>query len=154
MQLNYSIDSDDEWEDEVEGEDLMEDEDMEDMDSEADSEMDDWLEDDLNLEDLPEDEEDDEVMIIDAPPSAPQSKVKTPLSRKDRVRAALNKAGSKPLKAKGKNKKILGRRFTARLVPYSAGPHWQDELGVATFDAFQPYQIEFLNGECALYTEI
>ncbi len=168
VQLNYSVDSADEWEEEGEGEDLMDDDDAEDaFSSDEDSDMDDWLEDDLHLdpselgsEDDDEDEDDD-VVVVDGSPvkmtKVPESSTAAAAAqlRKDKVRAAmLAGAGAHKSRAqrqdmnkkkkKGK-KRVLGRRFTAKLIPFSSGPHWEVQLGQAVIPAFQPYSIEFLN---------
>lgn len=136
--LDYSYDSDAEWEDVEEGENVDPLDEREDEESvagsEEDSEMDDWLEDDL--------EEEDEAMpltesaaSLDAPGSVSSSRS-----------ALLSSAPTSVNTLKPKKKlKLLGRRFDSKLVPYSTGPHWESTLGEPSHESFAPYQIQFLN---------
>lgn len=134
VSLDYSYDSDAEWEEVEEGEnvdamdDREEEESMGGSDNE-DSEMDDWLEDDL--------EEDDE-----APPPEEVEPPSSPLahSSKDPTPKGVNLLQPK------KKVKLLGRRFDSKLVPYYTGPHWENTLGEPGHESFAPYRIQFFNG--------
>ncbi|KAJ1030427.1 hypothetical protein NDA16_001336 [Ustilago loliicola] len=145
VSLNYSYDSDADWEEmgQVEGEDVQDgegDEEKESLaDEDEDSEMDDWLVDDLEVE---EEEErlaamevdgDDEIVEVDAKglpvPPAPKVEVTNLLHPKKKV-------------------KLLGRRFDSKLVPFSTGPHWEAEFGKYEYELFSSYRIEFLNDAC------
>ena len=150
VQLDYSLDSDAEWEDEadVEGEDVLmdadEEEEAEAEMTDSDSEMDDWLEDDLTLEEMPEEDSDGEVIPSDAAGKnlSPLGKIKGP--------SKFLPPSMKEHKLKGSKKmRRLGKKFDSRLIPYSTGPHWETTLGTAQYEGFKPYQIEFLNGEFA-----
>ncbi|WFD31345.1 hypothetical protein MSPP1_002379 [Malassezia sp. CBS 17886] len=132
--LDYTYDSDAEWDEMDEGENVDdaadEREDDESMIGSGDeSEMDDWLEDDL--------EEEEEAaapvsvpapMDVDAHRSspAPRNTVTNVLEPKKKV-------------------KFIGRRFDAKLVPYISGPHWEDVLGEPGHESFDPYVIQFLH---------
>uniref|UniRef100_V5F0K6 Chromatin assembly factor 1 subunit A dimerization domain-containing protein n=2 Tax=Kalmanozyma brasiliensis (strain GHG001) TaxID=1365824 RepID=V5F0K6_KALBG len=143
VSLDYSYDSDADWEEmgQVEGEDVQEGEEKEDdsvMDEDEDSEMDDWLVDDLEVEEEEEQrlaamDVDDEIVEVDAKGlPVPPAPVTTNL-----------------LHPKKKKKvKLLGRRFDAKLVPFSSGPHWEAELGKCDYDLFSSYRIELLNDAC------
>lgn len=151
VSLDYSYDSDADWEEtgQVEGEDVQDGEEKEEDDSVADSEdseMDDWLVDDLEVE---EEEEarlaaegspmdvDSEIIEVDAtgmpvPPAPKPAAVTTNL-----------------LHPKKKKKvKLLGRRFDSKLVPFSTGPHWESEFGKCDYELFSTYRIELLNDAC------
>lgn len=145
--LDYSYDSDAEWEDvdPNDGDDVQDNDEREEEDGDRsgeDSEMDDWLVDDLEEEE--EDEEmrpdDDDVFEVDcrgesvAPP-----RLLKPF--------ALTASPANVLQPKKKKIKPIGRRFNAKLVPFSTGPHWQDELGETSYEGFKGYQMQFLNGE-------
>ncbi|TKY90407.1 hypothetical protein EX895_000405 [Sporisorium graminicola] len=151
VSLDYSYDSDADWEEmgQVEGEDVQDGEEKEDdsvADEDEDSEMDDWLVDDLEVEEEEEqqrlaamevDDDDDEVVEVNAkglpvPPPAPSLAGTTNL-----------------LHPKKKKKvKLLGRRFDAKLVPFSTGPHWEAEFGKCDYELFSAYRIELLNDAC------
>lgn len=137
--LDYTYDSDAEWEevDPFDGDDVQENEkDDDDNDSQgrsdSDSEMDDWLVDDLEVD---EEEEQDHAALKDSSimGSGP------PLPGSDPVNELHPKQ-------KAKKYKPIGRRFEAKLVKFETGPHWESELGVATYDGFRGYQMEFLSG--------
>lgn len=145
VSLDYSYDSDADWEEmgQVEGEDVQDGEEKEDdsvMDDDEDSEMDDWLVDDLEVEEEEEqqrlaamDVDDDEIVEVDAKGlPVPPAPVTTDL-----------------LHPKKKKKvKLLGRRFDAKLVPFSTGPHWEAEFGTCEYELFSAYRIELLNDAC------
>lgn len=147
VSLDYSYDSDADWEEmgQVEGEDVQDGEEKEDdsvVDEDEDSEMDDWLVDDLEVEEEEEqqrlaamDVDDDDVIEIDAK-GLPVPPVQ--------LAATTNLLHPK----KKKKVKLLGRRFDAKLVPFSAGPHWEGELGRCDYELFSSYRIEFLNDAC------
>ena len=135
LSIDYSFDSDLEWEDMEEGEnvdDALDDreEDAESIgNSEADSEMQDWLEDDL---------EEDEIV-----PAEEESSISGYVASS---RNALIRDPSTVHSLKPKKKlKLLGRRFDSKLVPYSTGPHWETTLSVPSHDSFAPYQIHLMN---------
>lgn len=136
--LDYSYDSDAEWEDVEEGENVDPLDEREDEESvagsEEDSEMDDWLEDDL--------EEEEEAM----PLGESVAELETPASVSSSRSALISSApaGVNTLKPK-KKLKLLGRRFDSKLVPYSTGPHWELKMREPTHESFAPYQIQFLN---------
>lgn len=121
MALDYNYDSDAEWEEGDEGENVEGVDDREDEESipgsESDSEMDDWLEDDLEEAD---DGDEDVVPERDAQHSTNKSKKK--------------------------KVKWLGRRFDSKLVPYISGPHFETTLGVPAHEPFDAYRVVFLNG--------
>ena len=138
VSLDYSYDSDADWEEmgQVEGEDVQDGEEKEDdsvMDEDEDSEMDDWLVDDLEVEEEAAMEVDDEVVEVDVrgvpvPPAAVTTNLLHP--------------------KKKKKVKLLGRRFDAKLVPFSTGPHWEAEMGKCDYELFSAYRIEMLNDAC------
>ncbi|PWN37163.1 uncharacterized protein FA14DRAFT_187292 [Meira miltonrushii] len=147
--LDYSYDSDAEWEDfdPMEGDDLNDNDDKEDdheSRSDSDSEMDDFLVDDLEEE---EDEEGDGDLEMNM--FGNRKSVSPVKSLRGRNRSSLSP--SKPfvnkLDAKKKPKKFkpIGRRFEAKLVKFETGPHWETELGVASYEGFNAYQMEMLN---------
>lgn len=136
--LDYSYDSDAEWEDVEEGENVDPLDEREDEESvacsEEDSEMDDWLEDDL--------EEEDEAM----PLGDSTTTLDTPASVSSSRSALVSSAPASVNTLKPKKKlKLLGRRFDSKLVPYSTGPHWETKLGESSHESFAPYRIQFLN---------
>ncbi|WFC93738.1 hypothetical protein MBRA1_000360 [Malassezia brasiliensis] len=128
--LDYSYDSDAEWEEE-EGEnvDAMDDRDDEESivgSDNDDSEMDDWLEDDLEV-------------IEEVPPEQAEYGTSDVASETKQPEKPVNVLQPK------KKIKLLGRRFDSKLVPYITGPHWERTLGEPTHDSFIPYRIQFLN---------
>ena len=128
--LDYSYDSDAEWEEE-EGENVDAMDDREDEESMAgsdndDSEMDDWLEDDLEV-------------IEEVPPEEAESEMQDQTSENKQLEKPVNVLQPK------KKIKLLGRRFDSKLVPYITGPHWEQTLGEPTHDSFIPYRIQFIN---------
>ena len=147
VSLDYSYDSDADWEEmgQVEGEDVQDGEEKEEesvADEDEDSEMDDWLVDDLEVEEEEEQQRlaamdvDDDIVEVDAkglpvPPTKPAAAVTNLLHPK-----------------KKKKVKLLGRRFDAKLVPFSTGPHWEAEFGTCDYDLFSAYRIELLNDAC------
>ncbi|KAL9934634.1 hypothetical protein V8E36_006409 [Tilletia maclaganii] len=170
--LDYSYDSDDEWEDQgqLEGEDIDDGQDAEEEDKEDDdddSEMDDWLIDDLEEIDDAEstaggelgpasnadsafDKADadmdgsSDIVEVDANGrelSAAERKALIPAKRKavDTDTVVMQRGG------KQKRVKALGRRFNAKLVPFSAGPYWEEAPAKIDYALFQPFQVEFLN---------
>ncbi|CEH12896.1 Putative growth response protein [Ceraceosorus bombacis] len=148
--LDYTYDSDAEWEDvgAIEGEEVDNDkEDDAGSGSDGDSEMDDWLVDDLEEEEEPEGEDGhSDIVETDKDGNALSASHKIdsalgtpPLST--RPATAINE-----LQVKKKRVKPIGRRFTSKLVPISMGPHWESTLGESSHDAFKSYQMEFLNG--------
>lgn len=143
--LDYSYDSEAEWEDEdPNGEDVQDNDDKEDDEGERsddDSEMDDWLVDDL------EEEEEEEGT---APPNdldvfRRDIKMEVPAPMPTLLSGSL--MGVNVLQPKKKKIKPLGRRFESKLIPFSTGPHWENILGETSYEGFKDYQIEFLNGE-------
>ncbi|KAE8205381.1 hypothetical protein A4X06_0g3773 [Tilletia controversa] len=176
--LDYSYDSDDEWEDQgqLEGEDLDEGQDAEEEekeDSDDDSEMDDWLIDDLEEVDDAEstsgepvaavvscgggggdndqrDDDDDDssdILEVDAegreiPKSQRAAANRLPIKRK-----AAAETDTVMIQRNGKQKRVkaLGRRFNTKLIPFAAGPHWEESAGQVGYALFQPFQVEFLN---------
>jgi len=154
--LDYSYDSDAEWEDEDpnDGDDLLDNDDKEEEDgerSDEDSEMDDWLVDDLEEEEEEEEgtapPEDMDVFEMDPKGQAIAS---VPFK-------SINSVNAKPpgglvnfLQPRKKKIKPIGRRFDSKLVPFSTGPHWQDNLGETSYDGFKGCQIEFLNGKTSM----
>ncbi|PWZ02814.1 hypothetical protein BCV70DRAFT_214329 [Testicularia cyperi] len=156
VSLDYSYDSDAEWEEmgQVEGEDVHDgDEEREESlaDSDDDSEMDDWLVDDLEVEDdepmAPIDvdadadadvEADDDIIEVDAK-GLPIPKSITTLSP-----SVVNNTNILHPKKK-KKVKLLGRRFESKLVPFQTGPHWESVFGTCDYEPFSSYRIEFLN---------
>ncbi|WFD20039.1 hypothetical protein MCAP1_002283 [Malassezia caprae] len=136
--LDYSYDSDAEWEDVEEGENVDPLDEREDEESvagsEEDSEMDDWLEDDL--------EEEEEAMPLNESTASLDTPASVSSSRSALVSSAP--AGVNTLKPK-KKLKLLGRRFDSKLVPYSTGPHWEAKLAEPSHESFAPYRIQFLN---------
>lgn len=136
--LDYSYDSDAEWEDMEEGENVDPLDEREDDESvaasEEDSEMDDWLEDDLE-------EEEEAVPLTESAAS-----LDTPASVSSSRSALLSSAPASVNTLKPKKKlKLLGRRFDTKLVPYITGPHWESTWGEPSHESFSPYQIQFLN---------
>lgn len=135
--LDYNYDSEAEWDEDGEGENVDGlDEEKEDeesaVSSESDSEMNDWLEDDL------EEDVDDEEPV---PPAAS----KTSAAHSALVSDASSKAPEQVNALKPKKKvKLLGRRFDSKLVPYINGPNWEDALYEPN-DALRPYTIQFLH---------
>lgn len=129
--LDYTYDSDAEWEEGEEGENVDAMDDREDEESlgasdNDDSEMDDWLEDDLEV-------------IEEAPPAEAEYKIpSSPLN---------GKQAEKPVNVLQPKKKIklLGRRFDSKLVPYITGPHWEQTFGQSEHESFAPYRIQFFN---------
>lgn len=128
LSIDYTFDSDAEWEDVEEGDNV--DDAMDDREEEAesvassedDSELDDWLEDDLEEED-----------------AAPMEEDTVSSSRSALVRES-------PVLHKTKKKlKLLGRRFDSKLVPYITGPHWETTLSAPSHESFEPYQVRLLN---------
>ncbi|KAK0538708.1 hypothetical protein OC834_000300 [Tilletia horrida] len=163
--LDYSYDSDDEWEDQgqLEGEDIDEGQDAEEEekeDDDDDSEMDDWLIDDLEEVDDNESTEEDPVAVADKLEDDNSSDIVEVDAEGHEVPASQRKAAhTVPAKRKAvdtdtvviqrggqqKRVKALGRRFNAKLVPFSAGPHWEKSAGRIDYALFQPFQVEFLN---------
>ncbi|GAK62453.1 uncharacterized protein PAN0_001d0653 [Moesziomyces antarcticus] len=146
VSLDYSYDSDADWEElgQVEGEDVQDgEEEKEDSvgDSDEDSEMDDWLVDDLEVEEEEEQarsaanamDVDDEIVEVD--------KLGMPVPAQPVTTNLLHPK-------KKKKVKLLGRRFDAKLVPFSTGPHWESEFGRCDYDLFSSYRIELLNDAC------
>lgn len=157
--LDYSYDSDNEWEEPGEGEDCQDVDEREEelySASEQDSDLDDFLENDL--EEIDADDAGSDIVETDATGVPVKRRSVSPFKQLSGLGTAAGSALASPF-GKGPNvltvkkkKKIkpLGRRFDAKLVPFSTGPHWETSLGVPAYDNFKPYQIEFLNGEfCA-----
>ncbi|KAK0568463.1 hypothetical protein OC861_001944 [Tilletia horrida] len=173
--LDYSYDSDDEWEDQgqLEGEDLDDGQEVEEDDKEDDdddSEMDDWLIDDLEEVDEVESvdgglegpgsatattstagraEDDDrssDIVEVDANGNEmPPSQRTTTLPAKRK--AAEDSADTVVMLRGGKQKRVkaLGRRFNAKLIPFATGPHWEEIPCVIGYPLFKPFQAELLN---------
>lgn len=129
--LDYSYDSDAEWEEGEEGENVDAVDDKEDEESfggseNEDSEMDDWLEDDLEV-------------IEEAPPPEAEAQINASPVGGKQPEKTVNMLQPK------KKIKLLGRRFDSKLVPYITGPHWEQTLGEPGHESFEPYRIQFLN---------
>lgn len=165
MALDYSYDSDNEWEEPGEGEDCQDVDEREEEEpysaSEQDSDLDDFLENDL--EEIDADDAGSDIVETDAAGMPLKRRSVSPFKQLgglgtgagSALSSPFGKGGPNVLTAKKKKKiKPLGRRFDAKLVPFSTGPHWETSLGVPAYDNFKPYQIEFLNGElCAPFDD-
>jgi chromatin assembly factor 1 subunit A len=141
--LDYSYDSDAEWEDEDpnDGDDVQDvDEKEEDEGGDDDSEMDDWL-----VDDLEEEEDDGSVPPDDLDVFG--SSVKMDLDMQKPFGKATSAKPVTLLQPKKKKIKPIGRRFEKKLVPFATGPHWENVLGECSYDGFENYQMEFINGE-------
>lgn len=138
LSLDYSYDSDAEWEDVEEGENVDAIDEREEEESlggsDEDSEMDDWLEDDL--------EEEDEPLAMED--SAVTGEAQETVDSERNALVADKATNSHVLKPK-KKLKLLGRRFDAKLVPYITGPHWETTLSVPGHDSFAQFQLHMLN---------
>ncbi|KAE8223468.1 hypothetical protein CF319_g3500 [Tilletia indica] len=172
--LDYSYDSDDEWEDQgqLEGEDLDEGQEGEEEDKDEeddDSEMDDWLIDDLEEVDDAEstagevpapaavaaastdqqgDDADSDIMEVDSEGrEIPASQRVEPNRMAAKRKAAVETTDTVVIQRNGKQKRVkaLGRRFNTKLIPFAAGPHWEESVGQVSYALFQPFQVEFLN---------
>lgn len=157
VSLDYSYDSDAEWEEsgQVEGEDVQDGEGDKDdsiVDSDDDSEMDDWLVDDLEVE-----EEEDAVAAASLPntPQLDKGEMMDEIIEVDEhgqpvtSKTAQSTTETNILHPKKKKKvKLLGRRFETKLVPFSTGPHWESSFGDCAYEHFFGYRIEFLNDAC------
>ncbi|SNX81528.1 uncharacterized protein MEPE_00233 [Melanopsichium pennsylvanicum] len=141
VSLDYSYDSDADWEElgQVEGEDVQDGEEKEEsvLDDDEDSEMDDWLVDDLEVEE--EEEARLAANVMDADDEIVEVDFKG--TRLSPVAVTTNLLHPK----KKKKVKLLGRRFDSKLVPFSTGPHWEIEFGKCEYELFSSYRIEFLN---------
>lgn len=151
--LDYSYESDAEWEDEDpnDGDDLLENDDKEEEEGDRsgdESEMDDWLVDDYEEED---EEEGTAPPLIDDMEIVEVNAAGQPISTQpSKVTSKDVKTGGELvnfLQPRKKKIKSFGRRIEGKLVPFSTGPHWQDNLRETTYDGFKGYQIEFLNGK-------
>lgn len=136
MALDYSYDSDAEWEDvdPLDGDDVQDndkEEEESNAQSDSDSEMDDWL-----VDDLEEEDEEDHPALRD--PALQDQGPLLPGIEQVHVLQPKKKKKIKP----------LGRRFETKLVKFETGPHWEDELGVPSYEGFRGYQMEMLNGGC------
>ncbi|EKM55675.1 uncharacterized protein PHACADRAFT_209196 [Phanerochaete carnosa HHB-10118-sp] len=127
VSIDYSVDSEAEWEDDEEG-DVLEDagdEDDEDAGAaeDADSDLESWLVDDDELVE-PGTPIDERLGSPDFPPLPAPSKRKS---------------------KEGEEKKSKKRRVVEPLVPFEKGPCWEDTLGECTWEPFKAMRIHFLN---------
>lgn len=115
--LDYDYDSGEDWEEEGDGEVIVSDG-SDEEDSGSDEEEEGWL---------VEDEEVEEV-----------------------VDEAAGEPSESPAKRKAKattHDKDTKRRKVEKLVSFQKGPCWEVEIGQCTYDAFNMYRIQLLNGE-------
>lgn len=143
--LDYSYDSDAEWEDvdQFDGDDVQDNDDRDDEDrcsrSDSGSEMDDWLVDDLEVEEEDDVDGDHPALHMNA-----FNSVHAPLPSDK----GFEGANALSEKAKRKKKiKSIGRRFEAKLIKFETGPHWEEVLGEPVYEGFGGYQMEMLNGK-------
>lgn len=121
--IDYTCDSGAEWEEEPQGEDVVEGEEEEDVGSEDDeSDMDGWL---------VSDDEEPEVQIRDSPSPPPFDIPVLPNKRK---------SDNEDAKRTRKRKKVVP------LVPFAKGPCWETTIGVVEYEPFKPYRIQLFNG--------
>lgn len=134
VSLDYSVDSGEEWEEEVEGEVLeVEDEDEEvPATEEPDSDLDSWLVDDDEIVD-PGTPIDDRLGSPDLyppppPPPPPKRKQKEPVEEKDTKK----------------------RKVVTPLVAFTKGPCWEQKIGECSYEPFKSYRIQMFNGKSLL----
>ncbi|GJE86884.1 CAF1A domain-containing protein [Phanerochaete sordida] len=130
VSIDYSVDSEAEWEDEEEG-DVLEDAGEEEEEDggaaeDVDSELDDWLvDDDEPVE--PGTPIDERFGSPDFPPLPAPSKRKVKEEEKE------------------KEKKPKKRRVVEQLVQFEKGPCWESTLGQCAWEPFKAMRIEFFN---------
>jgi chromatin assembly factor 1 subunit A len=125
LQMDYSYDSGEDWDEEPAGDDVAEDADEEDVEgSDKDSDMESWLVDDD--EDVGEDVSTQDLLDGDLP--IPDI---SPAKRKQ-----------EPDEAKAPKK----RKVVVPLVPFAKGPCWESEIGRCEHDLFKTYQMKLFNG--------
>ncbi|KAG8992228.1 hypothetical protein FRB93_002457 [Tulasnella sp. JGI-2019a] len=124
--FDYSYDSGEEWEDEPEdAEEVVSGDEEEDESGvgEEEDEFDDWL--------VGDDDED-----CATPNNTGRSISPQPTG---------GGAKRKPEAEKEKEQETKKRRVVAPLVPYSAGPYWEDRIGDCTVEHFKAFRIQLLN---------
>lgn len=139
--LNYDVDSEEEWEDDVEGEDVASggeksDDDDDEDGADSDAMSDNWLCDDNVVEYEPGFDGEDEIkmdldgdadlMIVD-----PNSRQKI----LDRERK------NKEIKASKEKKQV------SLLIPLVKGPFFEDKFGDVVYQPFSKMRVQFINGE-------
>lgn len=134
VSLDYTVDSEAEWEEEEEG-DVLDggEEDGEDdgaVAEEVDSDLDSWLVDDDEIVDpgtpIDEREGSPEFPFNVPPPPPPKRK-----SKED---------------SEGVNKEAKKRKVVVPLVPFTKGPCWENTIGEAIYEPFKAYSIQLLSG--------
>ncbi|KAG8764284.1 hypothetical protein FRC11_005088 [Ceratobasidium sp. 423] len=113
--LDYDYDSGEDWEEEGDGEVIVSDGSDEEDEGSEDDEEG-WL-------------VDDEVEAEEVP------------------RDAMDESGDAIVKRKAKssNERDNKRRKVEKLAPFQKGPCWEEEIGLCSHDAFNPYRIQLLN---------
>lgn len=116
--LDYDYDSGEDWEEEGDGEVIVSDGSDEEV-SDEDEDEEGWLVDDDDTE---------EVSAEVDEPSDSTAKRKAKATDKDKEKD-------------GKRRKV------EKLAPFQRGPCWETEIGQCTYEAFNAYRIQLLNGE-------
>lgn len=137
--LNYDVDSEEEWEDDADGEDVASGgengEDSEDEGAESDALSDDWMCADDEVEYLPGHEGEDEMrMDVDG----------------DDDMATVEQSRQKILDRERKNKAIRGsgqKKNVSLLVPLVQGPCYETKIGQVVYAPFSNLRIQLLRGE-------
>lgn len=132
VSLDYAYDSGEEWEEESgEADDVVEDAEEEDAGEEEDSDLDSWLVDDDEVEDPGTPIENragsPDVVLMGMPvpvTAAPKRKVE-----------------------EEKTKRSKKRKVVVPLVPFTKGPCWEAKLGECSYEPFNPYRIQFFDGD-------
>ncbi|KAG8884473.1 hypothetical protein FRB97_004247 [Tulasnella sp. 331] len=129
--FDYSYDSGEEWEDEPEDaeEVVSSDEEDESVVADEEDEFDDWLvgDDDVQFED-------------GASRTGANGRSVSPSS----ASAGANAKRKLELE-KDKDQETKKRRVVAPLVPYCAGPFWEDRIGECSVDHFKAFRIQLIN---------
>lgn len=134
VSLDYTVDSEAEWEEEEEG-DVLDggEEDGEDdgaVAEEVDSDLDSWLVDDDEIVDpgtpIDEREGSPDFPFNVPPPPLPKRK-----SKED---------------SEGASKEAKKRKVVVPLVPFTKGPCWENTIGEVTYEPFKAYSIQLLGG--------
>ncbi|CAE6520717.1 unnamed protein product [Rhizoctonia solani] len=113
--LDYDYDSGEDWEEEGDGEVIVSDG-SDEEDEGSDDDEEGWL-------------VDEETDAEEAPSDA------------------MDEFGDATVKRKAKpsNEKDNKRRKVEKLTPFQKGPCWEEEIGLCSYDAFNPYRIQLLN---------
>jgi chromatin assembly factor 1 subunit A len=149
--LDYTYDSDEEWEGEEEGGgDDVADDDEEGGDAAAndddDSDADSWLVDDDDV---------DNATLPDLDRMSPVSDISLGGMSIDRARSPVLSRGRSPVLTLKKRKSMTTeekpkgekkRRVVVPLVPYIKGPHWESEVGTCEYAPFESFRIQLFNG--------